>query len=121
MGENSAGNSTLMKNLKGIYTKDPGGEIAFLRAENYSTSVHLRSCFLGESRWLGGTFCLNGTVSSPNGLVKRIGTDVGLPLERPDRSNGVLFDNLSALDNLCTSLLPKAGKWFAARRLPTTK
>lgn len=29
-----------------------GGEIAFLRDENYSTAMQLQSCFLGGQRWL---------------------------------------------------------------------
>ena len=51
-----------------------GGEIAFLRDENYSTAVRLRNCFLGGQRWLGGTFCLNGTEYAHGELAKLIGT-----------------------------------------------
>lgn len=92
------------------------GEIALLRDENYSTAVRLRSCLLGELPWLGGTFRLDGTGYSHSELSRLVGTEIGIQLERPDRSNGVLFDNLTALDNLTTCLLPKAGKWLAARR-----
>ena len=94
-----------------------GGEIAFLRDENYSTAVRLRNCFLGGQRWLDGTFCLNGTEYAHGELAKLIGTEIGIQIERPDRPNGVLFDNLTALDNLSTCLLPKAGKWVDTRRL----
>ena len=94
-----------------------GGEIAFLRDENYSTAVRLRNCFLGGERWLGGTFCLNGTAYTHGELTKLIGTEIGIQIERPDRPNGVLFDNLTALDNLSACLLPKAGKWIDTRRI----
>ncbi len=94
-----------------------GGEIAFLRDENYSAAVRLRNCFLDGQRWLDGTFCLDGTVYAHGELAKLIGTEIGIQIERPDRSNGVLFDNLTALDNLSTCLLPKAGKWIATRRV----
>lgn len=93
------------------------GEIAFLRDENYSTAVRLRNCFLGEARWQSGLFCLQGRACSHSEMVKLIGTEIGLQLERPDRSGGVLFDNLSALDNLSICLLPKAGKRMAVRRV----
>lgn len=42
-----------------------GGEIAFLRDENYSTAMQLQSCFLGGQRWLAGSFCLDGTAYTP--------------------------------------------------------
>lgn len=93
------------------------GEIAFLRDENYSTAVRLRSCFLGESRWQQGIFRLDGTALSHSETVKRLGTEIGLQLERPDRSQGALFEQLSALDNLSISLLPKASKRLATRRV----
>lgn len=93
------------------------GEIVFLRDENYSTAVRLQNCFLGEQRWLSGTFCLNGTVYTHGEVAKLIGTEIGIQIERPDRSNGVLFDNLTALDNLSAFLLPKAGKWAVTKRV----
>lgn len=93
------------------------GEIVFLRDENYSTAVRLRNCFLGEQRWLSGTFRLNGTAYTHGELAKLIGTEIGIQIERPDRSNGVLFDNLTGLDNLSCILLPKAGKRVATRRV----
>ena len=92
------------------------GEIALLRDENYSTAARLRNCFLGELPWTHGTFSLDGAAYTHSELSRLVGTEIGIQLERPDRSNGVLFDNLTALDNLSTCLLPKAGKWFAARR-----
>lgn len=94
-----------------------GGEIAFLRDENYSTAARLRNCFLGEQRWLNGTFCLMGRAYTHGELAKLIGTEIGIQIERPDRSNGVLFDDLTALDNLSSFLLPKAGKRIATRRV----
>lgn len=92
------------------------GEIAILRDENYSTAVRLRSCLLGELPWQEGTFRLGGILYSHGELSRLVGGEIGIQLERPDRINSVLFDNLTALDNLTTCLLPKAGKWFAARR-----
>ena len=92
------------------------GEIAFLRDENYSTAMRLRSCLLGELPWKEGMFRLGETSYSHSELSRLVGREIGIQLERPDRINSVLFDNLTALDNLTTCLLPKAGKWFAARR-----
>lgn len=94
-----------------------GGEIAFLRDENYSTAMQLQSCFLGGQRWLAGSFCLDGTAYTPGELTGLIGTEIGIQIERPDRSNGVLFDNLTGIDNLSISLLSKAGKRIAAGRV----
>lgn len=94
-----------------------GDEIAFLRDENYSTAVSLRDRFLGSQRWNGGIFHLNGTAYTPDELSKLIGTEIGIQLERPDRPGGMLFDNLSALDNLSACLLPKAGRHIAGRRV----
>ncbi len=93
-----------------------GGEIAFLRDENYSTSVRLRNCFLGGQGWLSGTFSLNGSAYTHGELGRLIGTEIGLQIERPDRPDGVLFDKLTALDNLSICLLPKAGKRIVTRR-----
>lgn len=93
------------------------GEIACLRDENYSTAVRLRSCFLDGQRWLDGVFCLDGTAYAHGELAKLIGTEIGIQLERPDRAHGMLFDNLTALDNLSACLLPKAGKRVATRRV----
>lgn len=93
------------------------GEIAFLRDENYSTAARLRDCLLDGRRWNGGLFHLDGTAYAPGELSKLIGTEVGIQLERPDRPGGVLFGNLSALDNLSVCLLPKAGRTIADRRV----
>lgn len=93
------------------------GEIVFLRDENYSTAARLRDCLLGGRRWGGGGFRLNGTAYTPGELTKLIGTEIGIQLERPDRPGGMLFDNLTALDNLSACLLPKAGRHIAGRRV----
>ena len=94
-----------------------GGEIAFLRDENYSTAMQLQSCFLGGQRWLAGSFCLDGTAYTHGELAGLIGTEIGIQIERPDRSNGVLFDDLTGIDNLSISLLSKAGKRIATGRV----
>lgn len=92
-------------------------EIAFLRDENYSTAVKLRDCFLGGQRWSGGVFRLDGISYAPGELSKLIGTEIGIQLGRPDRPGGMLFDDLTALDNLSACLLPKAGRHIASRRI----
>lgn len=43
--------------------------------------------------------------------------EIGLLQDENYRTGGVLFDNLSALENLSTSLIPKAGKHFLHRHL----
>ena len=93
------------------------GEIAFLRDENYNTVSRIRDCFLDGKSWLGGKFCLNGKEYEHRELAKVIGSEIGLQIERPDRSNGVLFDNLTALDNLGTCLLSKAGRHVIRRKM----
>ena len=93
------------------------GEIAFLRDENYNTVSRIRDCFLGEQSWLSGDFCLCGRSYAHAELAKVIGTKIGIQIERPDRPGGVLFDNLTALDNLGTCLLPKAGRHIIRRAL----
>lgn len=92
-------------------------EIAFLRDENYSTAVKLRDCFLGDQRWNGGVFRLDGISYAPGELSKLIGTEIGIQLDRPDRPGRMLFDDLTALDNLSACLLPKAGRHIASRRI----
>ena len=48
---------------------------------------------------------------------KLIGTKIGIQIERPDRPGGVLFDNMTALDNLSSCLLAKAGQHIIRKRL----
>lgn len=93
------------------------GEIAFLRDENYSTALRLHSCFLEGTGWISGTFRLNGIDRAPDELARLIGTEIGIQMERPDRPSGVLFDDLTALDNLSVCLLPKAGKHLVTKQL----
>nr|WP_297174897.1 hypothetical protein [uncultured Agathobaculum sp.] len=87
-----------------------GGEIALLQDENYNTVSRIRDCFLGEQSWLSGTFCLDGKAYAHAELSRLIGSKIGVQIERPDRPGGVLFDNMTALDNLSTCLLAKAGR-----------
>lgn len=94
-----------------------GGEIAFLRDENYSTALRLRSCFLDGAHWLSGSFVLGGRQCAPGEVARLIGTEIGIQTERPDRSSGALFEDLTALDNLSLCLLPKAGKHILSRPL----
>ena len=93
------------------------GEIAFLRDENYNTGRRLHECFLENRSWTGGSFRLNGRLYAHSELSRVIGTEIGIQIERPDRPGGVLFDNLTALDNLCTCLIPKAGKHIVRKKL----
>ena len=93
------------------------GEIAFLRDENYNTVSRLHNCFLGRQGWISGTFRLDGIVYDPAALFKLIGTKIGIQIERPDRPGGVLFDNMTALDNLSSCLLAKAGQHIIRKRL----
>lgn len=92
------------------------GEIALLRDENDSLAVRLRDCFLSGRSWSGGTFKLDGRILTPAELRRTIGSEIGILTERPDRINGLLFNDLTALDDLTLCLLPKAGKHIAARQ-----
>lgn len=93
------------------------GEIAFLRDENYHIVSQIKDCFLGESSWQSGGFYLDGQDFAYHKLKKLIGTKIGIQIERPDRPGGVLFDQLTALDNLCISLCPKAGQHMIHTRI----
>ncbi len=93
------------------------GEIAFLRDENYNTGRRLHDCFLEDGGWTDGFFRLNGRLYEPGELGRVIGTEIGIQIERPDRPGGVLFDNMTALDNLCTSLIPKAGQHIVRKKI----
>lgn len=92
------------------------GEIAVLRDENYNTVSRIRACFLGGQSWRRGAFRLAGKDYAHRELTRVIGTKIGIQSMRPDRPSGVLFDNLSALDNLSTILLPKAGQHIVRRK-----
>lgn len=93
------------------------GEIALLRDENYQTVSSLRSCFLGERGWLDGELWLDGRRYTHRELSRIVGTKIGIQVERPNRPNGVLFENMTALDNLSICLLPKAGQHMVRRQV----
>lgn len=93
------------------------GEIAFLRDENYNTVSRIRACFLDEQSWESGIFRLDGKQYTHNELIRLIGARIGIQIDRPDRPSDVLFDNLTALDNLSTCLLPKAGRKLIRRKM----
>lgn len=103
--------------LKPMNFQIRSGEIAFLRDENYNTVSQIRDCFLREKSWLSGEFRLDGRNYEHSELSKIIGTDIGIQIERPDRPSGVLFDKLTALDNLSTCLLPKAGRHIVRKKI----
>ena len=96
------------------------GEIVLLRDENYNTVSRIRDCFLEGRSWIHGEFRLDGKSYTYRELMRLIGTRIGIQIERPDRPYGVLFDDLTALDNLCIGLLPKAGQHIVRRRVTET-
>ena len=99
------------------------GEIGILQDENYRTGATIRACFLGDGRagqakgWQRGTFMLDGRSYTHRELQKMVGGQIAVQIEMPDRSGGVLFDNLTALENLSSSLIPKAGKHIIRKPL----
>lgn len=103
--------------LKPLNFQIRSGEIAFLRDENYNTVSQIRDCFLREQSWLSGGFVLNGKKYEHSELSHIIGTEIGIQIERPDRPSGVLFDKLTALDNLSICLLPKAGRQIIRKKM----
>ena len=103
--------------LKPLNFQIRSGEIAFLRDENYNTVSQIRDCFLREQSWLSGEFRLNGKKYEHSELSRIIGTEIGIQIERPDRPSGVLFDKLTALDNLSICLLPKAERHIIRKKI----
>lgn len=93
------------------------GEIGFLRDENYSTVSQIRACLLGEKGWQSGFFWLKGNYYESNTLPKLLGKEIGLQTDMQDKKGGILFDNLTALDNLSISLLPKAGMKYIRKSI----
>ena len=93
------------------------GEIGFLTDENYQTGDRIRDCFLGKESWISGELYLNGKKYERPELLKLVGSKIGIQVAMPDRKGGVLFDNFTALENLSTSLVPKAGKHLFRRSL----
>jgi ABC-type sugar transport system ATPase subunit len=93
------------------------GEIGLLQDENYRTGACIRDCFLGNKNWDYGTFLLDGLPVTCRELRRMVGTRIAVQIAMPDRTGGVLFDNLSALENLSTSLIPKAGKRFLHKHM----
>ncbi len=93
------------------------GEIGLLQDENYRTGICIQNCFLGKKNWEYGTFLLDGRAVTCRELRKMVGTKIAVQIAMPDRAGGVLFDNLSALENLSTSLIPKAGKHILRKHM----
>ena len=93
------------------------GEIAFLRDDNYNITSQMKQCLLGETGWESGFFWLNGRYYESYEIPKLLGKQIGLQTEMPDIKSGVLFDNLTVLDNLSTFLIPKAGMHFLRRNI----
>lgn len=94
------------------------GEIVFLRDENYKTASCIEQCFLGKLGWSEGTVVMDGKCCGQEELAAMVGEKIGFQVALPDRKGGVLFDNLTALDNLSIALIPKAGKhlmWSSLR------
>ena len=99
------------------------GEIGILQDENYRTGLSVREAFLGpapgagDAGWKSGSFFLDGRSYTLKDLRGMVGRQIAIQIEMPDRSGGSLFDNLSALENLSSSLIPKAGKHLMRRQL----
>ena len=93
------------------------GEIGFLQDENYRTASCIRSCVLGDLDWTEGSLQLDQKTLTPRELRAEVGHGVAVQIEMPDRSGGVPFDNLTALENLSIVLIPKAGKHFVHKNL----
>lgn len=87
-----------------------GGEIGLTRDEDYRTGSFIRDCILGKREWDAGGIWLEGQPLKKKDLKRKLGSRIGLQIEMPDRPGGILFDNLTALENLTGSLIPKAGK-----------
>ncbi|MBR2188246.1 MAG: hypothetical protein IJ860_02385 [Eubacterium sp.] len=86
------------------------GEIGFTKDENYRTGSRIRSCFLEKEGWIAGEFGLGDVYYESAEVPGLLGTEIGLQVQLPDRRGGLLFDNMTALENLSTYLVPKAGK-----------
>lgn len=86
------------------------GEIALFRDEHLELVPILKKCIFEKENWISGDLYLDGKCCTPAALRKKIGKEIGIQTERPDRKGGILFDNLSGLENLYDSLIPKSGR-----------
>ena len=93
------------------------GEIAFLQDDNYRTGSSVRACFLDHIGWQAGSLQLNRKYLDRYDLRRYLGKKIAVQTAMPDRQGGVLFDNLTALENLTLGLLPKAGKRLMRKRM----
>ncbi len=93
------------------------GEIVLFRDEHLELSPLLKECLFENRRWNSGQIQINGNNCSYRELKRMIGKQVCIQTELPDRDEGILFENLSGLENLFDSLIPKTGSKFIRKKL----
>lgn len=86
------------------------GEILFLKDESHIVAERLKECFLGKQDWESGSFVFENRELNYKESRHLVGQKIGIQVEMPDRTGGVLFQNMTAVDNLALCLVPKAKK-----------
>lgn len=86
------------------------GDIALYRDENLQFVPLLKKCIFENQNWTAGEIWLDGEWCNAAKLRKKIGFQIGVQTELPDRRDGILFENLSGLENIYDSLIPKSGR-----------
>ncbi len=95
------------------------GEIGLFRDEHLTLLPSLKECMLSEKEWSSGKLFLKGKSVSASELRSKLGGEIGFQPELPDRKDGILFDNLTGLENLTLCLIPKSGRKIIRRNTVT--
>ncbi len=86
------------------------GEIALCRDEHLELLPLLKEAVFEGRDWISGSLTADGKSLTPRELRKKIGREICIQTELPDRRGGVLFENLTGLENLYSLLIPKSGR-----------
>ncbi|MDO4491843.1 MAG: hypothetical protein Q4B85_12320 [Lachnospiraceae bacterium] len=86
------------------------GEIALFRDEHLEVLPLIKKCILEGENWILGDVYLGGSPVSTEEFRRMIGREICIQTELPDRDGGILFENLSGLENLAGALIPKTGR-----------
>ncbi|MDO4616191.1 MAG: hypothetical protein Q4B03_01880 [Lachnospiraceae bacterium] len=93
------------------------GEIALFRDVHLKLLPILKKYMFHNKDWSSGKVLFNGQSKNPAEIRKMIGKEICIQTELPDRSGGLLFENLSGIENLSLYLIPKTKKKIIRKRI----